>query len=456
MAMALHQRISTLEHRRLFSVTWNVTVNDPGDLYLPYHATLISFAKAAGRDWERLLAPSSASIEVQINITTSVDLASGGSASTGFIENRGGFDVFEQGVAYELRTGSDPNGAAVDANINLNPTYMISELYFDPGANPASRTGSVPSNRTDAYSTFLHEFGHIFAWNGWRDWTTGTLPGDFQSTFDELVSQVIDDHYFTGINAQDVYGGTVPLTHGNLFHLGNAEPRPGVELLPQLMNGVVFQWATKYDFSPLDIAVLRDVGLPVRTAAPTVTAQSFDYLSGHAVSWTFDAPVRWELSADDVTLTRLDDNSTIGGLSLAYDRGTDTATLSVLANAGILPDGNYRAALSNALVRDLAGNQLDDTYELDFFVLSGDANHDRLVDTSDFNLLAGNFGAGYASFAQGDFNYDGSVNSIDFDIFAASYGNHLPVAPAIAARALFASNPVESDSLQMLLIEEPE
>ena len=35
------------------------------------------------------------------------------------------------------------------------------------------------------------------------------------------------------------YGGPVPLTYGNIAHLANNEPRPGSDLLEELMNGVV-------------------------------------------------------------------------------------------------------------------------------------------------------------------------------------------------------------------------
>ena len=53
---------------------------------------------------------------------------------------------------------------------------------------PTRQSAAVPANRTDARSVFLHEFGHAFAFNGWRDGQTGALPGSYQSTFDCLVT----------------------------------------------------------------------------------------------------------------------------------------------------------------------------------------------------------------------------------------------------------------------------
>jgi len=93
-----------------------------------------------------------------------------------------------------------------------------------------------------------------------------------------------------------------------------------------------------------------------------------------------------------------------------------------------LPDGNYRATLG-ASVADIHGNTLINEGTTDFFVLSGDANRDRFVDTLDFNLLANHFAQTSMAFSQGDFNYDNEVNSLDFNIFVARYGKRL-VAPA--------------------------
>jgi len=52
----------------------------------------------------------------------------------------------------------------------------------------------------------------------------------------------------------------------------------------------------------------------------------------------------------------------------------------------------------------------------------GDANLDGDVNTQDFNLFAGHFGANSFNWADGDFNHDGVVNSADFTLFAANYG----------------------------------
>jgi hypothetical protein len=177
------------------------------------------------------------------------------------VRNNGTIDIFEQGAAGELRTGIDPNGDTPDIEFTFGTNYLQNSLWFDP--DPVARTAPVPSNRTDAVTVFLHEFGHAFAFNGFRNGTTGELPGAFGSTMDELTNFDGTEFTFFGEAAQTLYGNPVPLTFGNIFHLGNELPRPGSDLIPDLMNGVSFLEGTRYDISPLDIAMVADMGVAV-------------------------------------------------------------------------------------------------------------------------------------------------------------------------------------------------
>ena len=47
---------------------------------------------------------------------------------------------------------------------------------------------------------------------------------------------------------------------------------------------------------------------------------------------------------------------------------------------------------SKAMHRNVAGNPVGSDYPLEFFYLLADANHDRYVNTLDFNVLATHFG----------------------------------------------------------------
>ena len=69
--------------------------------------------------------------------------------------------------------------------------------------------------------------------------------------------------YFTGPTAEAVYGGPVRLTIGNLYHVGNSMGQLGYDLLNELMNGVIGFLGNGPGVSALDLAILRDVGVPI-------------------------------------------------------------------------------------------------------------------------------------------------------------------------------------------------
>jgi len=268
-------------------------------------AAITQHVQAAGARWIRELSISGPrSIEIEIALDPGIATANGGSLTTGFVGRIGARDLFEQGVAFELRTGNDPNGAAADARFTFGTSYLANELWFDPA--PAVRTAAVPLDRTDAFSVILHEFGHAIAYNGFASLATGVPPPTFFSPFDRWMipgSPVL----FDGPVSVAVWGSRPDLTLNNLFHWGNgasgkalqppAQPQavqwedgrpvptdgcPGIlsvdappsadagdakggtpSLIDQLMNGVVFFRGRRYDIGALDLALLEDVGLPL-------------------------------------------------------------------------------------------------------------------------------------------------------------------------------------------------
>lgn len=260
---------------------------------------ITSHLSEAMRRWSALLAIDGArSIEVEVSIS-SAPTASSASAYGIPIGEAGGRSLLEQGVAYELRTGIDANGTDPDMYLDIGLNYLRNSLWFDP--DPASRTAPVPSNGTDAMSMLLHEAGHAIAYNGWSDPVTGVPPADMWSTFDRWMVPGAPT-VFSGPNAVAAWGSAPDLTTGNNKHWGNQAaavlppvvwqaarpiewhngfavpprvPAPPTLPLPeqpnavqaslidQLMNGIVFYGGHRYDISPLDIAVLKDVGLPL-------------------------------------------------------------------------------------------------------------------------------------------------------------------------------------------------
>ena len=251
--------------------TFTVTIDDPGDQYPSYHAGLMSHALAAASLWGSRI-DSDADLSLVVHIDPAFTLGGGRSLTTGFVGNQvysgngNNYDVFNQGLAHEIITGNDPNGEDYDAEISLGPDYLVNNLWFDP--DPNARTAEVPNDCTDAMSVFLHELAHAFAFNGWRGAYDGQITTGYLSTYDMLIERDsgTGDLSFTGSRAEDYYGGRVPVTTqgpNTYHHLGNNAPKPGSELIPDLMNGVVFTFGTRYYISGLDLAVLADVGIPI-------------------------------------------------------------------------------------------------------------------------------------------------------------------------------------------------
>lgn len=242
------------------AINYSITFDDPENVFdATVRPLLESHAVAAGQRWAKYLV-GDANVEVAIRPSTAVQFAEGGSVSSSFVRNNGAFDVFEQGMSAELRTGVDPNGADFDVLIQMNPNYVYDELWFDP--DPVARTAVVEVNRTDAMSTFLHEFGHALGFSGWINANTGTFPGNYQSTYDERINFDGQNFFATGPAATALYGGPVPLTFGNVAHVANFSPRPGEDLILDVMNGLVFYRGSRYEISPLDLAILNDAGVP--------------------------------------------------------------------------------------------------------------------------------------------------------------------------------------------------
>jgi hypothetical protein len=247
------------------AVTFQVSFDDPGAQFSAYYDRIRSNVVSAGNEWASYFGASyTASLQVQLSFAD-IATSSGASVTNAYVGTYNGVATYEQGAAYEVLTGLDPNGSAPDIHITLGRSYLTNELWFDP--SPNRQTTKVPSSRTDARSVFLHELGHGFAFNGWRDGVTGALPGGYQSTFDALVTTSLfngqPQSYFTGSRAVALYGGPVPLTFGNYGHVGNNASLPGSNLGVDLMNGMSFARGSRYHISALDLAILGDTGFAI-------------------------------------------------------------------------------------------------------------------------------------------------------------------------------------------------
>jgi hypothetical protein len=95
-----------------------------------------------------------------------------------------------------------------------------------------------------------------------------------------------------------------------------------------------------------------------------------------------------------------------------------------------MDDGNYVATIPAQGISDAAGNTPGTDYQFNFFVLSADANYDRIVDIKDLRALAQNWQQAGRTFSQGDFNYDGVVDSSDLGLLARNWQVVLDPVPA--------------------------
>lgn len=251
-----------------------LSFNDPSALYSAYYADIQRVAAAAANSWLDHFLDSAAPLSLGVQISfASISTATGRSVTSAYLgDTVSGQRLYAQGAAYEVNTGIDSNGAAMDIELTLGVDgYLQNELWFDP--NPGLRAAPVPWNQTDAYSVLQHEFGHALGFNGWRDSTTGVLPGNYLSTFDALVTVQTSPSgtsvmHFNGAQSMASYGGPVPLTLDNYGHFGNWASTLGADLVPDLMNGMGLQRGARYEISALDLQVMRDLGLSPVAAVP--------------------------------------------------------------------------------------------------------------------------------------------------------------------------------------------
>ncbi|WP_272481070.1 Calx-beta domain-containing protein, partial [Microcystis aeruginosa] len=346
-----------IEQMATNNLHFNITINDPLNTYSTYYAAIKSSIQASGSFWDNYIGGVNANLEVVVNFNNNIPTATGRSVTSSFVRNNGTFNIFEQGAAAEIKTGIDPNQNEPDIEINLSPNYLINTLWFD--SNPFTREGIVPNNKIDAVSVFMHELGHAFAFNGWMNPTTGTMPGNYQSIFDEKTYFDGTNFFFTGSQAVSIYGSSVPLTYGNISHLGNNSPRPGSDLISDLMNGVVYYYGQKYYISPLDVAILADTGVPVTFNLPVSVTLA---VSPASVTEDGTTNLVYTFTRSGVTTNPLTVNYTLGGtgtLNTDYTRtgttntvtfaaGSSTATVTVDPTADTIVESNETVILTLA------------------------------------------------------------------------------------------------------------
>ena len=181
------------------------------------------------------------------------------------------------------------------------------------------------------------------------------------------------------------------------------------------------------------------------TSPPTVRAYYADAGAWRGdfyrtITLAFSKDMTWTADPGALTLRNLTTGGTYPGRGSFQDYTVAGSTVTFNLDQK-LADGNYVGTVSHTQL-DFAGNPLDgngdgvggDDYTFNFFVLSGDINHDRAVDFKDLVILAQHYQKqGLA--ADGDLNSDGKVDFKDLVILAQNYGHTLAPPAATAASA---------------------
>jgi len=353
-----------LESRKLLTVNFTVSFADNGAFTI-YHDEIQRTILAAGAEWASKLL-GGGTIDVQVSFSGSIATAQTASlVSVPVGTSPDGFELDAQGAGYEIQTETDPNGTDPDVQIDIGTSYLQNDLWFDP--DPTTRTATVPADKVDAYSVLLHELAHGFAFNGERSQSTGSLTGDAESTFDQYIRTDGSHLYFDGPNARAAYGGAVPLTAGNIFHVANNAPLPGSDLLGDLMNGVQFNRGARYGISNVDLGILQDSGVAVVDMAPlaSITAVSqyeggggktpFVFNVSLSAPATSDVTVKYE-TADGSATAGSDYIATSGVLTIPAGQTSGTVRVDVLGDIAVETDETFTVTLS-----DPNGAQLGDS-----------------------------------------------------------------------------------------------
>jgi hypothetical protein len=190
-----------------------------------------------------------------------------------------------------------------------------------------------------------------------------------------------------------------------------------------------------------------------RVSAPRIIADSFQFQTARLLVFTFNTNVPATLSESDLIVKNLTTGATLSPTNFTMTKAGGSAVFTF--NGGVMPDGNYAASLDTQGVTDAEGDPLENHAPLAFFLLNGDADHDRTVGPGDFNLLASHFGQSGQTWGNGDFDGDGVVGPGDFNLLASRFGSTLSAASLDAGSTGVASGVVATGDQSSSPLDRP-
>jgi Ca2+-binding RTX toxin-like protein len=361
-------------------VAFTVTVSGPD----PGGAIARDLA-IAGEHWAAHLVGSAVlDIAVTVQTLSGLQIANASSAEVD-VQPDG---LYQESPTVELLTGSDPNGGAPDILVNVDPSKL---------------------QGTDPVTVFTHELAHALAFNGWL----GT--GDDETPYDALISGPASAPMFTGLAAEAIAGGPVPLAAGNAAHYAQAG------LMNPYYSGI-------QSIAALDLAIASDAGVPVKERFGTLGSDTMQGSPGDDVAYggygndillgNQGADTLYGWAGDDTLYGGKGNDLLLGGdgndvfhggdgddrmeggagLSQMFgEAGNDTVAGG--ANADLLRGGQGQDSLSggagnDTLYGDLGNDTLDGGGGADLFVFGPDSGDDVIehFETQDRIQVLGAYG----------------------------------------------------------------
>ena len=311
---------------------------------------------AALEIWGRYIEAPNANIEIDLAIE---ELAGNGLAEAGpFYYSQGGgpfIDIVNQELSSDMDV--DINILPRDASVIVDlSTLRDGDFYFDTTYEP--NPSGLGFSQSDFLTVMLHELAHVFGF---------ISTPSFSTNYSDLVIEIGGQHFFTGANAVAEFGGNVPIdsasfiVDGSIVTIGDAHFDEDSVLGDDVLSPVLTT-GTRAPVTPLGVAVLQDLGVPIVSATAAA-----DTLYGYD---EYDDDLNG-LDGDD-TLIGLSGNDTLrgglGGDMVDGGEGND----SLHGDAG---NDSLRGGLGDDVIKgggendNLRGEAGDDT-------LNGDAGND--------------------------------------------------------------------------------
>ena len=246
-------------------------------------------------------------LDIEINVESTATGRFAGNGDVSFAGRREGRDTWEASMVAESRTGIDPNPSKADFSIFIDPSSSyLARLWWDP-AIATSLAANPPDDKTDAFTVLVHELLHGMGIVGWRDITTGALPGDYWSVWDSLVTVNGGKATFGGPTTVALLGQPVEVRLGGsqgAFHLGNG-PELANSTTPWIegsnFNSYYYYDGERYTLGRLELALLQDIGWtlePGITLTDVVNPWDDRTTPRYKVGWDRDEVITGDAFAD--------------------------------------------------------------------------------------------------------------------------------------------------------------